>query len=369
VKIFVVGTRGIPDIPGGVETHCQELYPRIAAAGHEVTLATRISYVREKRKNWEGVSLKHVYAPRRKSLEALVHTFLAAIFGRNSRPDLIHVHAIGPSLLVPFMRLLGMKVVMTNHGPDYERGKWGFLAKKILFLGEYWGGKYANEVIVISSVIGDIVKKRCNRESNLIYNGVNLPEKATKTNILEQHGILPGQYILAVARLVPEKGLHDLIEAFTKITGDQQLVIAGDADHETTYSRDLKKKAAVDSRIVMTGYITGEYLRQVFSHARLFVLPSYHEGLPIALLEAMSYNLAPLISDIPAHLEVDLPEHCYFRCGDVAHLQSRLEKALNAENDKQEPVDYRSIVAEKYNWDDIVQQTIAVYEQVLSQDV
>ena len=367
MKIFVIGTRGIPDIPGGVETHCQELYPRIAAAGHEVTLTTRTPYVREKRKSWKGVSLKHVFAPRRKSLEALVHTFLAAIIGKISKPDLIHVHAVGPSLLVPFMRLLGMKVVMTNHGPDYERGKWGFLAKKILLLGEYWGGKHANEIIVISSVIGDIVRKRCHRESNLIYNGVNLPEKTAKSNILEQQGILPGKYILAVARLVPEKGLHDLIEAFTKISGDQQLVIAGDADHETKYSRELKKKAAADSRIIMTGYVTGEYLHQVFSHARLFVLPSYHEGLPIALLEAMSYDIPLLVSDIPAHLEVDLPEQCYFRCGDVAHLQIRLEEALNGDVDRQELVDYRLIVAEKYNWDRIVEQTIAVYEKVLQE--
>jgi len=368
MKIFVIGTRGIPDIPGGVETHCRELYPRIVAAGHEVTVATRASYVRKKNKSWKGVSLKHVFSPREKSLEALIHTFLATIIAKVSKPDLVHVHAIGPSLLVPFMRLLGMKVLMTNHGPDYHRGKWGSLAKKVLLLGEYWGGKYANEIIVISSVIGDIVKKRCGRESHLIYNGVTLPEKTAKTDILEQHGIMPGKYILNVARLVPEKGLHDLIEAFTKITGDQQLVIAGDADHETPYSRDLKKKAATDSRIVLTGYITGEYLNQAFSHARLFVLPSYHEGLPIALLEAMSYNILPLISDISAHKEIQIPESCYFKCGKIGHLQEQLENALNNDPGKHKAIDYRSIVAEKYNWDKIARQTIAVYEKVLRQD-
>jgi glycosyltransferase involved in cell wall biosynthesis len=365
MKIFVIGTRGIPDIPGGVETHCQELYPRIVAAGHTVTVTTRTQYVHEKKKSWKGVLLKHIYAPRKKSLEALIHTFLATIIAKLSKPDLVHVHAIGPSLLVPLMRMMGMKVVMTIHGPDYHRGKWGFFARKILLLGEYWGGKYADEIIVISSVIGDIVKKRCNRESNLIYNGVTLPEKTVKTNILDEHGILPGKYILSVARLVQEKGLHDLIDAFAKISGDQQLVIAGDADHETEYSWELKKKAAADSRIVMTGYITGEYLNQVFSHAKQFVLPSYHEGLPIALLEAMSYDIPLLVSDIPAHQEIELPDYCYFRCGDVAHLQSRLDQTLDNGLSKQEPVDYRSIVAKKYNWDKIAQQTIAVYEKVL----
>lgn len=365
MKIFVIGTRGIPDIPGGVETHCQELYPRIVAAGHEVTVTTRIPYVREKRKSWKGVYLKHVFAPRKKSLEALVHTFIAAIIAKFSKPDLIHIHAVGPSMLVPLIRLLGMKVVMTNHGPDYNRGKWGAFAKWILRLGEYWGGRYANEVIVISDVIGNIVKQRCNREVNLIYNGVTLPEKTAKTDILEQHGIIPDKYILNVARLVPEKGLHDLIDAFIKTSGDQQLVIAGDADHETKYSRELKERAAVDSRIILTGYITGEYLNQVFSHARQFVLPSYHEGLPIALLEAMSYNIPPLVSDIPAHKEVQLPESCYFRCGDVAHLQERIEIALSDDGSSLKQMDYRSMVVEKYNWDTITQQTIAVYEKAL----
>ena len=241
MKIFVIGTRGIPDIPGGVETHCQELYPRIAEAGHEVTLVTRSPYVQKRRKIWKGVLLEHIFAPRIKIMEALVHTFCAIVKGKIYQPDLIHIHAIGPSLLVPLIRLLGIKVVMTNHGPDYHRAKWGFIAKQILSLGEYWGGKHADEVIVISAVIGDIVKQRCNRESNLIYNGVTPPKKTTQTDILEQHGILPGEYILTVARLVTEKGLHDLIEAFMKIPGNRQLVIAGDADHETKYSRELKE--------------------------------------------------------------------------------------------------------------------------------
>jgi glycosyltransferase involved in cell wall biosynthesis len=294
-----------------------------------------------------------------------MHTFLAVIKGKISRPDLVHIHSIGPSLWVPLIRLLGIKVVMTNHGPDYQREKWGFIAGKVLKLGEYWGGRYANEIIVISATIGDIVRKRCRRESHLIYNGVTRPEKIIRTDILEQKKILPGKYILSVARMVPEKGLHDLMEAFVKISGGQHLVIVGDADHVSKYSLGLKKKAAADRRIILTGYITGEYLHQVFSHAGLFVLPSYHEGLPIALLEALSYNIQPLVSDIPAHKEIGLPEYCYFNCGDVPHLQNRLEWALNSNIPKLEPVDYRSIVAERYNWNEIALQTIAVYKKAL----
>jgi len=365
MKIFVTGTRGIPDIPGGIEKHCQQLYPLIAASGHEVILATRTPYVSEKKDNWQGVFLQHIFAPRRKSIEAFVHTFLAVLKARNLHPDIVHIHAVGPGLLVPFARLLGLRVVFTNHGPDYNRRKWGGIAKAVLRLGEWVAGKWANEVIVISRVIAKIMHDRCARPVNIIYNGVALPEISDKKDFLTQAEITQSRYILAVARLVPEKGLHDLLEAFKSIGGDYQLVIAGDADHETDYSRKLKQSAAGDERVVLTGYITGEPLRQVFSHARLFVLPSYHEGLPIALLEAMSYGLPVLVSDIPANREVDLPPERFFRCGDVPDLTDRLKSLLHKEITPEEQAAYRQQIEEKYNWEKIAEQTIGVYEKTI----
>lgn len=363
MKIFVAGTRGIPDIPGGVEKHCQELYPLIAAAGHEVILATRTPYVGARQQEWQGVKLAHIYAPRRKSMEAIVHTFLAILKARLCSPDIVHIHAVGPALLVPFARLLGLKVVFTNHGPDYDRQKWGRLAKFVLRLGEKLGGKWAHEVIVISNVIKDIIRRRCGRDSNLIYNGVPIPELSTRTDFLERHHIKPGNYLLAVARFVPEKGLTDLIQAFRQLESGVQLVIAGDADHETDYSRKVKKTAAVDDDIVLTGYITGEDLNQVFTHARLFVLPSYHEGLPIALLEAMSYGLRVLVSDIPANKEVALPEQCYFRCGDIADLVAKIDFLLAQTMAAEEKDEFRKRIMENYNWGKIAEQTIGVYEK------
>lgn len=365
MKIFVTGTRGIPDIPGGVEKHCHELYPLIAAQGHEVIVATRTPYVTERKSNWHGVHLKHIFAPRKKSLEAIIHTFFAVIKARFHNPDIVHIHAVGPGLMVPFARMLGLKVVVTNHGPDYDRQKWGGLAKKMLRLGEYLGARFANQVIVISTVIADIIRKRCGRESNLIYNGVPIPERTDQVDYLEQKSITPQNYILALARFVPEKGLHDLINAFKEIEGDYQLVIAGDADHETEYSRNLKTIAARDERIILTGYITGEPLNQVLSHARLFVLPSYHEGLPIALLEAMSYGLPVLVSDIPANKEVDLPRERFFKCGDVDDLQNKLQMLLEKELTDQEKQDLRNLIKEHYDWQKIADQTIAVYEKIL----
>jgi glycosyltransferase involved in cell wall biosynthesis len=365
MKIYVAGTRGIPGIPGGVETHCEHLYPLIAEKGHEVLIATRSSYVKDNLKTWKRVQLDKCFAPRTKSLEAIVHTFIALLKARASNPDIVHIHAIGPALLIPFARLLGLRVVFTDHGPDYDRQKWGKLAKFILRLGEKWGGRWANEVIVISEVIKNIISTRCKRESNLIYNGVPVPELSKSYDFLNRIGVKPGQYLLAVARFVPEKGLTDLVEAFKQLAFDLQLVIAGDADHESNYSRELKKRAATDDRIILTGYIRGENLNQVFSHARLFVLPSYHEGLPIALLEAMSYGLPVLVSDIPANKEVNLPEECYFRCGDIDSLVDKIKSLIELGPVTDTQLDFRKRIIESYNWVKIADQTINIYKKAI----
>lgn len=365
MKIFVTGTRGIPDIPGGVEKHCQELYPRIAGKGHNVFLICRDSYTACRPDAWRGVRLGYCFAPRVKSLEAIVHTLLSLIKALKHRPDIVHVHAIGPSLLIPVARLMGFKVVMTHHGHDYDRQKWGKAAKFALKLGERLGAVYADEVIVISRPIAEVLKKLTGRETNLIYNGVTLPERNSARTFLDKMGLLPGKYILAVARFVPEKGLHDLIAAFRQTDNSSRLAIAGDADHKTEYSRDLRKIAAQDERIVLTGYITGDPLEQLYSNAKLFVLPSYHEGLPIVLLEAMSYGLPVLASDIPANLEVKLPEDRYFRCGDVGDLAAKMLCLLEKGWTDEEKQSVYKKISENYDWEKISDQTVRVYRKVL----
>lgn len=348
MKIFVTGTRGIPDIPGGVEKHCQELFPRVAARGHEVLLATRSSYVTRRVSEWRGVKLVNCFAPRTKSFEAIVHTFISLLKALSHSPDVVHIHA-APMLLTPLARLMGFKVVVTIHGPEYNRKKWGPVAKCVLRLGEKLAGLFANEVIVISSVIRDIIVKRCNRVANLIPNGVTLPRQSKTSDLLTGIGVDPGSYIVAVARFVPEKGLHDLINAFETMNSDCKIVIAGDADHESDYSKNLLQMASEDNRIILTGYITGEPLNQVYSHARLFVLPSYHEGLAISLLEAMSYGIPVLASDIPANKEVGLPDERYFRCGDVADLKRRMQALLDKGLSDEESEEIRKQMEEKYN--------------------
>jgi glycosyltransferase involved in cell wall biosynthesis len=361
MKVIVLGTRGIPNIQGGVETHCEELYPRLVNLGCDVTVITRKSYVENLANlEYKGVKLKHIYTPKKKSLEAIVHTFLGVIYAKMQNPDILHIHAIGPSLMVPFAKLLGLKVVITNHGPDYDRQKWGKLAKKVLMLGEKLGTQYADEVIVISNVIKDIQENKYNRKDcKLVYNGVNIPNKPKDIDYIKSLGLKENNYMIAVGRFVKEKGFHDLIESYSKLNSDIKLVLVGDADHEDEYSIRLKEVARKHN-VVLTGFIKGEKLNQIFSHAKLFVMPSYHEGLPIALLEAMSYNLDVLVSNIPANLEVSLKVSDYFQVGQTEDLKDKLSKKLDS-NIKR---DFSQIIEQKYNWNLIAQKILEIYKQV-----
>ena len=360
MKVFVTGTRGIPNILGGVETHCEELYPRLASLGCEVTVVRRSCYVAPENKisEFKGVKLVDLFAPRKKSFEAIIHTFLAVLYARSHNADILHIHAIGPSLMVPFARLLGLKVVSTNHGPDYDRQKWGKMAKTMLKMGEWGGAKFSNKVIVISNVIKNILLKKYNRQSTLIFNGVTTPVKSTSIDYISSIGLESKKYVVAVGRFVKEKGFDLLIDAFEK-TGnkDYKLVIAGDADHEDAYSLELKEKAK-KAGVVLTGFIKGEKLNQILTNAALFVLPSYHEGLPISLLEAMSYNIDALVSNIPANKIPELEKVDFFECGDTDSLANALECKLQNLNLM------RVYDLKNYNWDTIAKQTLDVYKKV-----
>lgn len=369
MKIVVTGTRGIPNVMGGVETHCEELFPRIAQAGHDVTVIRRTSYVHDGLTEWNGVKLVDVKTPKKKSFEAIVHTFRAINRAKRLGADVLHIHAIGPALLTPYARLLGMKVVFTHHGPDYDRDKWGFAAKTMLKLGECMGCRFANEVVVISEIINDlIVRKYGRRNAHLIYNGVPKPDLCDYPEYFEELGIEKGKYILGMCRFVPEKNLHHLVEAFVRVKNEElksgsssaadiKLVLAGDTDFEDDYSRSLKKQAR-EAGVVLTGFVKGRKLHSLLTHARCFVLPSSHEGLPIALLEAMSYRLPVIVSNIPANMEVGLKYESYFRTGDVAQLTEKLKEHINRDFQR---IDYSM---EEYDWDVIAGQTLAVYEKM-----
>jgi len=360
MKIAVLGSRGIPDIQGGVETHCQELYPRLADLGCQVILFTRKNYADTSLTHYKGVKLIHLPHPQSKSLEALLHTLLGVIYARFLNPDILHIHAIGPSLLIPFAKLLGLKVVMTNHGPDYDRQKWGKLAKQVLHLGERLGTNFADKIIVISNTIKTILEKKYNRLDLVqIHNGVNFPLKTSSTDYITSLGLIKNEYIIAVGRFVPEKGFHDLIQAYLNVPHiNHKLVLVGDADHDTEYSKWLKK-TATQNNIILTGFIKGKELNEIFSHSKLFVMPSYHEGLPLALLEAMSFNLNLLVSDIPANVELNLNSDNYFNVGNVKQLSTMLDRKLRQQANG---YDYSNTINAKYNWDKITIETLNCYK-------
>lgn len=362
MKIIVTGTRGIPGIQGGVETHCEELFPRIADEKHEVIVIRRPEYksIEYGVSKYKGVTIKDIKTLPGKHFEAITHTFIAVLYARKIHADIVHIHAIGPSLMIPIVRILGMKAVMTHHGPDYDRQKWGKLSKSVLKIGEKLGVKYANHVIVISQHIRNIVQRKCptQKKISLIYNGVNLTCSQTDNNYLKELGVEKYSYILAVGRFVKEKGFDLLLEAYKNLYNTNiKLIIAGDADHEDQYSSTLKNIAQKQG-VILTGFIQKDKLSQLYSFARLFVLPSYHEGLPISLLEAMNCCCDVLVSDIPANKEVGLNDSCYFKCGDIQDLKNCLDIKL------QSPLTPHKYNMTSYNWDHIAQQTKDIYDSL-----
>lgn len=360
MKITVTGTRGIPNILGGVETHCEELFPRIAAKGYDTTLIRRTSYIQDNLQEYKGVKLTDISTPKKKSFEAIIHTLKVVWRAKKLQTDIIHIHAIGPALVTPFARILGLKVVFTHHGPDYDRDKWGKAAKLMLKLGERMGCVFANEVIVISEVINQIIKEKYNRnDANLIYNGVPMPQIIESVNYLNELGVESRKYIFAMGRFVPEKNFHQLIKAYSSLNQDEyKLVLAGDADFEDEYSQELKK-IAHENGVILTGFIKGEKLSELLSHAKLFVLPSSHEGLPISLLEAMSYNLPVLVSDIPANVEVGLDSSCYFHVGNEKELADKLLDIIS------QPFQQIEYLMDNYCWDTIAEKTVKIYNKLI----
>lgn len=368
IRIAVIGLRGIPEVQGGVERHCQLLYPRLVRAGHKVTIIGRSPYIAKTPYAFEGVQVVPVWSPRKKSLEAIVHTFLALIWVWLHKKDfdLIHIHAIGPALLAPLARLTGLKVVVTNHGPDYDRQKWGRVAKWVLRTGEKLGARFAHSMITVSRTIRELMRDKHAIAAEYIPNGVVLPEKIPSGPVLEKFGLTKGRYILAVGRLVPEKGFHDLIEAFSRIDCDWKLALVGDADHEDAYSLGLKAKAKNTAGVVMTGFQKGAALGELYSNAGLFVLPSSHEGLPIVGLEAMSYELPMILSDIPANREIAEPQEL-FPVGDVTALAAKIKSFLDTPellSSEEALTRKRERLDQEFNWDRIAEQTAQVYGAV-----
>jgi glycosyltransferase involved in cell wall biosynthesis len=362
---MVLGIRGIPGVEGGVETHAEHLYPRLASMGCDVTILVRSAFMPKGTESFGPIRLKRLWAPRTPGLEAFLHSLLGVAYAVFARPDILHVHAIGPMLVTPIARLLGLKVVVTHHGPDYDRDKWGAFARWTLQTGERLGMHWSNARIAISQVIQDHIRTRYNRSSVVIPNGVVTHELESGVEHVVKLGLQPGRYFLQVARMVPEKRQLDLIAAYrATLPSDWKLAIVGRLGTDS-YSNAVAA-AASGTGAVLSGFLTGIALRQVYSHAGAFVLPSSHEGLPIAMLEALSYGLPVLASNIRSNVAVGLEADCYFPLGDLSSLTQSMQLLSAHPPNAGSRLERRQWVATRYDWDQIAKKTLATYAHVIT---
>lgn len=364
---MIVGLRGFPGVQGGVETHAEQIFPIIAELGFRVTVLARSSRLpKDCPSEWNGVRLVRLWAPKCKQLEAVVHTFVGVMYAAVARPDILHIQAVGPALWTPLARIVGLRVVVTHHGPDYQRQKWGRAAKFVLRCGESMGMRFAHRRIAISHSIRRLVFEKYGLDAAYIPNGVTMPTAAARSGALEEFGLSPGRYVLLVSRLVPEKRHEDLIQAFANAgVPGWKLALVGGADHPDEYSTRVVELSAQTPNVVATGFQKGAALDEIYANAGMFVLPSSHEGLPIALLEAMSYGLPVLSTDILANLEVGLPQESYFKPGDVRALADLIRQVAGSPCTEEMRQRNRDWVIGRYDWRVSARDTAGLYRSLL----
>ena len=355
---------------GGIEIVVKELATRMVQNGYEVTCYNRsghhvsgneFDYTQEK--VYLGIKQKFVPTIEKKGLAAVSASFVAALCCAFGRYDVVHIHAEGPAFFCWIPKLFGKKVIVTVHGIDWQREKWksGF-GSKFIRQGEKSAVKYADEIIVLSKGVQTYFEDTYGRKTRFIPNGVTRPEIRYAEIITEKYGLVKDSYILFLGRLVPEKGIRYLIEAFKNVKTDKRLVIAGGSSDTDEFATELKELARGDGRILFTGFVQGQELEELYSNAYIYTLPSDLEGMPLSLLEAMSYGNCCLVSDIDECTEVAEDKALIFKKSDVNDLKETLQEACvrpeTVETLKRQTADF---ICNKYNWDEIVQKTLELY--------
>lgn len=375
LKIAMIGHKRIPSREGGVEIVVDELSTRMVKLGHQVDAYNRSGYhvsgkkFDEKRgRIYEGVRLITIPTFHNSSLNAVVYSFLATIVvtakALAGGYDVLHYHAEGPCMMLWIPKLFGIHVVATIHGLDWQRAKWGNFASKMLKQGEKTAARHADEIIVLSKNVQEYFQETYQRHTVYIPNGISRPQHREADLIQERFGLEKDGYILFLARIVPEKGLHYLIDAYRQLDTEKKLVIAGGCSHSQEYMDEIRRICATDHRIVLTGFVQGRELEELYSNAWLFVLPSDIEGMAISLLEAMSYGNCCLVSDIPENTEVIQQCGYTFRKSDTADLKRVLEKLLEHPEMVQEKAKQSAdFICSRYNWDDVVERTLKLYRR------
>ena len=364
MKVAFIGQKGLPATYGGVEHHVEELAVRLAARGHQPCVYNRPSYNPSAPARYRGVGVVTLPSVATKHLDAITHVAVCTAHALSHDFDIVHYHAVGPSLLSWAPNLRGVCAVATIHGRDWQRPKWGGLASLALHGGEWMAMHAPDETVVVSQSLAIELSTRYGRPAHFIPNGITLDD-GDDPSILHELGLEPRRYVLFASRLVPEKGAHYLAEAWRRQDRGMTLVMAGDSSFSADYVRSLHAACAHD-RVVFPGYVFGPRLATLFRQAALFVLPSDVEGLPLVLLEALGYGTPVLASDIPPNREVLGDLGHTFAAGSVDDLQRQLGAALDELPMLREQAgEAASWIAGVYDWDLVADQTIALYETAL----
>ena len=362
MKIAIFGHKSIPNGSGGVEVVVEELAVRLAARGHSVTCLNRKGESGEKLRHYRGVRIKELPTVRRRGLAAASSSVFGAICAAFGDYDVVHIHAEGPAFMCWLPKLLGKRTVVTVHGLDHQRAKWGRFASRYIMCGEKNAVRWADEIIVLSRNVQEYFKKTYGRETVYIPNGMSRRERAEADEIVTRWGLQKDGYILFLGRLVPEKCPELLIKAFANVKTDKKLVIAGGSSDTNDYVNKLHALAAGDDRIVFTGFVSGRPKEELFSNACFYVIPSSVEGMPLTLLEAVSCGCCCLTSDIPECAEVVGDCALSFPAGDGAALTAALQSLC----DEPERVESYRRLSEKVlenglSWDEMTEKTLALY--------
>lgn len=372
LRIAMFGHKRIPSREGGIEIVVEELSKRMVQLGHSVTCYNRkghhvsgAEFDGEVKSEYKGVKLKTVPTIEKKGFAAVTSSLFASLFAAVGSYDVVHIHAEGPAFFCWLPKLFRKRVIVTVHGIDWQREKWksGF-GSKFIHCGEKNTVKYADEIIVLSKGVQEYFQKEYGRKTVFIPNGVNRPEVVDADLITKRFDLHKNEYFLFLGRLVPEKGIRYLIEAFKEVKTDKKLVIAGGASDTDEFTQELKKLAESDRRIIFTGFVQGAMLDELYSNAYIYTLPSDLEGMPLSLLEAMSYGNCCLVSDIPECAEVVEDKALIFKKADVKDLQSKLQDACDhsekVDAHKKQAADF---ICKKYNWDEVVKETMKLYRR------
>lgn len=367
--ICMLGHKRIPSREGGIEVVVEKLATRMVQKGYEVVCYNRrghhvsgAEYDEDVRSEYKGIKLKSVFTINKKGMAAVTSSLAATVCASFSRCQVVHFHAEGSCLLLPLAKLMGKRCIVTVHGLDHQRAKWGRFARFYIKTGERILVRFADEIIVLSRNVQKYFDETYGRKTEYIPNGVEKYEFCEASEIQAKWGLEKDNYILYLGRIVPEKGIQYLIEAFKGVKTDKKLVIAGGSSDTKDLVENLKVQAFQDERIIFTGFVKERVLSELYSNAYLYVLPSDLEGMPLSLLEALSYGNCCLVSDIPECSEVVENQAVIFKAGNIKDLQKKLQKCCdNPEWIEAYRQDASSFVCSKYNWDDIVDKTLVLY--------